>query len=98
MVKISVSHVPLMTTQRELKSLKKQLQETLCNMPAGIAKEDVLIFFPSDRLAEGLGEIIVCEVAFVKGPSRTPNVVQDIKGKVERITQSFFPDARIVVV
>ncbi len=62
-----------------------------------IAKDRVSVFFPPDRLEEGLGEEIII---FVEGlfqrPERTKDVRKRLAETVARTAKNFFPETNMV--
>lgn len=86
--------IPPEATQVELETLKAMLQIALADMPAlGIKKENVFIFYPTDRMAKGLGEVVVCDAVLFDTPLRTRAVRREFAETVTLVIQQFFPES-----
>lgn len=91
---LKISGIPSDATQEKLEALTEALQEVLAAMPAlKITRENVFIFYPSDRMLKGLGEEIICDAVLFDTPERTPDVRREFAERITETIQQFFPEA-----
>ena len=90
--------IPEDVKEKQLSEFCEVLKDSVCLIKElGITKKQVSVFFPKDRLKEGLGEeiIIFVEGLFEK-PERTKKVRAVLAEQMATTTKIFFSKAKLV--